>query len=46
MKLICANKELISLGEDCAFSYAFERILKVARFSQDDIYTIHKRKYN
>lgn len=44
MKLICANKELIAIGEDSAFSYAFGRILKAVGFSQNDIYTIHKRK--
>lgn len=47
IQFICTCKVLISLGESNMFiNYTFTRILKDVGFSQEDIYTIVKGKYN
>lgn len=47
IQFICTCKELIDLGGDNMFiNYTFTRILKDIGFSQEDIYTIVKGKYN
>ena len=47
IQFICTCKELIDLGGDNMFiNYSFTRILKDVGFSQEDIYSIVKGKYN
>lgn len=47
IQFICTCKELIDLGESNMFiNYTFTRILKDVGFSQEDIYSIVKGKYN
>lgn len=47
IQFICTCKELIDLGGDNMFiNYTFTRILKDVGFSQEDIYSIVKGKYN